>query len=581
MVEPIYKDGGIVQIVEFHSLYPERMTPKIAKNLAFFEREDILRMLSNLSAKLANKPFFNPKWKGDQNDIDLLRFCFGVNNIPRAYDAIARYKKLITKYNNSINYVATTESAVLYLLRELFSCRSHEKEHDQRKQEKEIFDSILTANQLSQPSIKNNPFEEKKNPDLYYSSLVLAQYGVSDTLYPDYNRVLVAQTILCVEFFEWAQNNDQVKPLLGKFCEIYGLSDKWWLYPKSHWGVWAVSNNNVGIVDFRIVKFPEDNIAHHVMDLSSINKECKIPKKENRDYKEFRANPLIKLSDDEYYLFNITLFLEHMYNSLYFIFNTIASTYFDFKGQRFNQLYTTEFSEKHLLDRPLKEIFDGSWDISYMEEECIKRDKSKDASQCGAPDYYARKGKIVVLVENKDIHVKDTIRELSDIKGKVDLMYESFVTSPEGKRKAIRQLLRNVARIRSGEFQKRWDPDCPSDAIVYPLIVVGDYKLPHSGVKNLLVYWQSLQPENDKLTRPVVLTDVSTILLYKEPFKKNGIFNYFEDYYKKSDIDPFLKSSNFVDLFNGLAPFPVYMQSIEKAYMIDYMKRWEGYIKKE
>lgn len=78
-------------------------------------------MLSNLSAKLANKPFFNPKWKGDQNDIDLLRFCFGVNIIHRAYDAIARYKMLVTKYKNSINYVATTESAVLYLLRELFS----------------------------------------------------------------------------------------------------------------------------------------------------------------------------------------------------------------------------------------------------------------------------------------------------------------------------------------------------------------------------------------------------------------------------------------------------------------------------
>ena len=65
-------------------------------------------------------------------------------------------------------------------------------------------------------------------------------------------------------------------------------------------------------------------------------------------------------------------------------------------------------------------------------------------------------------------------------------MYECFVTSPEGKRKGIRQILRNVTRIRSGEFQKRWDPDCPKDAIIYPLIVVGDYKFSHSGLKNFL-----------------------------------------------------------------------------------------------
>lgn len=582
MDKQIYTNGGIVQIASYHTIYPERMLPNLKCVLSKYRREDILHIISNMSNKLANRPFYNPSWSGNQDDIDLPRFCFGINNRDTLYDSIMRYRNYLFYQNNKSGLTATTECAVLYFMRDLMASKEKVINMNTRKFEIDIFKCILTANQLSQPSYSQNPFDERREPELYYASIALAQYGVADIIYTeDKNRVIISQTILCIEFFEWCKTNDTMKPLLKKFCEIYGLGSKWWLYPKSHWGIWAVSHDRVGVVSFYNVKSAEDKIVQGIMELSSIDSHGFIPKKNNRDYKEFRSKPLIKLNEKEYFLFNLTLFFEHIYNSLYFEFNKIASDYFGFKGQQFNNLYTTEFSEKYLLDKCLIEIFANSYDITMTEYDCIQHDRSKDANNCGAPDFYARKNNIVIIVESKDIHLKDTKREFGTISDKVNMMYECFVTSPEGKRKAIRQLLRNAQRIRSGEFQKRWDPYCPNDAIVYPLIVVGDYKFSHPGLKNLLEYWQSQQPENDNNIRPVILSDIATILLYKKQYQNNGFIKYFEDYYRKSDVQPFLKTRQFVDYSNGIASFAAYMQNTETTTMQEYMKKWEGYIRKE
>ncbi len=69
----IYEKCDIIQVVEYHALYPERMLPSIKKVLSSYKRDDLLCMISNLSKKLVNKPFYNPQWIGKQEDIDLPR----------------------------------------------------------------------------------------------------------------------------------------------------------------------------------------------------------------------------------------------------------------------------------------------------------------------------------------------------------------------------------------------------------------------------------------------------------------------------------------------------------------------------
>ena len=576
----IYEKCDIIQVVEYHALYPERMLPSIKKVLSSYKRDDLLCMISNLSQKLVNKPFYNPQWIGKQEDIDLPRFCFGKCNIDALMSAIYRFERLKCSAKYDMNYLATVESAILYLMRELISCKEHSVRVDEQQMEKDVFKCILTANQLSQPSLRLNPFTEDSEPELYYAAVAFSQYGIADIIYSDIRQVIVAQTILCIEFFEWAQKDKKIKPIFDKFCEMYGLNSKWWLYPKSHWEIWLISNGEVGVLDFSQTEFPEHETVKNIMRKSSIDKDAVIRKSDNADYKFFRSKPLIKLNDNEYFIYNSTFFIEHIYNSLYFEFNKIASDFFKYEGQEFNKYYTMEFSQKHLLNNSLKDMFSNHYEVVMTETQCVENDKSKDAGNCGAPDFYARTGNVVIIVENKDIRIKDIKREYGTIKDKLDVMYECFVTSPEGKRKGIRQILRNVTRIRSGEFQKRWDPDCPKDAIIYPLIVVGDYKFSHSGLKNFLEYWQKQQKENDGNVRPVVLADIATLLLYKTRLKEKGLHKYLEDYYSKADITPFLKSGKSVDYFNGIASFADYMRNTESMILQEFMNKWTEYIKK-
>ena len=146
-----------------------------------------------------------------------------------------------------------------------------------------------------------------------------------------------------------------------------------------------------------------------------------------------------------------------------------------------------------------------------------------------------------------------------------DFLYLNLVRNEKRKPKGVGQLLKNVQRIRTGEFQRRWDPACPKDAIVYPILVLTDAKRTMSGIKNLLQYWQkeeySFFSIDGANIMPVVLTDIATICLYAKTFAENSFRLYLYDYYKKSLFDNFRKSNELTDLFNGLASFPDYMKT--------------------
>lgn len=186
--------------------------------------------------------------------------------------------------------------------------------------------------------------------------------------------------------------------------------------------------------------------------------------------------------------------------------------------------------------------------------------------------------------ENKDIKLKDYTKECGRLKDYLDFLYLNLVRNEKRKPKGVGQLLKNVQRIRTGEFQRRWDPACPKDAIVYPILVLTDVKRTMSGIKNLLQYWQkeeySFFSIDGANIMPVVLTDIATICLYAKTFAENSFRLYLDDYYKKSLFDNFRKSNELTDLFNGLASFPDYMKTRHNDGIVEFSKHWEEYIRK-
>lgn len=581
---PIYESSGIGQIVGYHDLFQERMMPNIRKCVSVLQREELMHLVSNMAEKLVNKAFFNPSFGSDSGDIDALRFFFSKINYDYVHEVLIRYNRLVFRAKKQPHfYLAASEDSLLYFLREILATTYNPNRLNRAKVEKNFFKALYAANQITCERGKGEtPFSFEFNPELYYASTMLRQFGSNN--YHDNRFLLITQTIKCLRFFEYALNHPEFNKMIPVFCDKYGLEGKWWLYPKTIWELECIFSNHVGEIDFSKISMPDGDVAKNVAISSSIGINEVIPKKENRDFTKFRSRPLIRMGENRFFLFNHNLWIEHMYNSLYFDFREIAEKQFGYKGQEFNQLYTSDFSEGCLFSETLKDIFKLQSDISLSESECIKLDKSRDASSAGAPDFYIRNKNVVFLFENKDLKIKDDVKELGQLKDYLDYLYINLVRNAKGKPKGVGQLLKNIQRIRTGEFQKRWDPCCPQDAIVYPILVVSDVKQTMNGVKNILQYWQNEEYNLFKIDganiKPVILTDIATLCLYSKTFSKNHFVSYCEDYYIKASISSFLKSNELTDLFNGLASFPEYMKTQHNDGIQEYLGHWEEYIRK-
>ena len=118
---PIYEQTHIRQIVGYHDLYPERMTPNIRKSIRSLRREELMRLTSNLAEKLVNKPFFNPKYGIENDEIDALRFFFSHSNSDYILNTLKRFNKLKLRAKQQPSaYLSASEDSLLYFLREIF-----------------------------------------------------------------------------------------------------------------------------------------------------------------------------------------------------------------------------------------------------------------------------------------------------------------------------------------------------------------------------------------------------------------------------------------------------------------------------
>ena len=229
----------------------------------------------------------------------------------------------------------------------------------------------------------------------------------------------------------------------------------------------------------------------------------------------------------------------------------------------------------------MKEALKNHFDVIMTDEECLNHDKSKDANNTSRPDFYARKENVVLLFENKDILFAQETKEYGSLDQLIDFIKTRLYRSEKGKPEGVYQLMNLVWKIRSGEFQKRWDADCPQDAVIYPVLVVPEAKFTLQGVKNLLQRWQletSISMDNVK---PVALVDIGTLCLYQREFANKGIISYLDDYYKLSDFKLFEGSSKCNNIPNALMSFTDYLCHTSNETLSKFGEEWKTYIKKD
>ncbi len=576
----VYTSFGINRVVEFSTIFPRCAMPKISKCIVGFDRSQLLGgLLANLVNKVVNKPFFNPDYQGEEKDIDALRFFLSGKNKALILKSIALLKQSAKKENIAIEYyLGATEESALYLLREIMALTETEGNATIEKTEKNFLKALLAANTLTIGKGKGqNPFP-KNNVELYLAAAFASQLGSSDFIYSDRRLLLLTQTVKCIRFFEYAAKDEVMGPIVNDFCEKYGIK-AWWIYPKAIWSVYGLTDGKAGIIDVGRIVMKEAEQYVSVIDKSSVPCDMVIPKQENSDYAVFRARPLIKISANEYVVLNYQLLVERIFNGLYFDFRDLAeqrgTTQSDFK-----RVYSTDFSEHNLFCGILKEGFRNHCEVMMTEDDCLAADGSKDAKSASPPDFYARCGKVVYLFENKDILMSKELKEKGTIQDYVDFLRTRLFQNEKGSPKGVMQLMNHVRKIRSGEFQKRWDANCPTDAIVYPVLVVPDAKFTLQGVKNLLQHWQKGVGVSMDNVKPIAYTDVGTLCLYQHEFANKGMQTYLDEYYAQSDFSIFEKSGDFNDLPNVMMSFTDYLVHTHNETLATFGNEWAEYIVK-
>lgn len=560
----MYSSTQLAVPICFNDIYPESDIPDISDLLPSLDRSHVFNMIDNIYRKLANSQFFNPNYDGSggtDNGIDVVRFFLSSENKEFALDIINRYSKFVSTKPKTREYIGATLESGIFILRAMMALPIKVVIKSRAQIERDFLIVLLVANQKT----LNRKVGSCKFPhyEQYLASTLLGQFANYDIVNEKSLRkiIILTQTNKCMSFFRFTSQSDSFfHDEYINFIHIYGIK-KWQDYLKAFWGILAITDFKTGYIDFS--KSDDALLTKSVIKSSSFLADEIIPVEQNVDYVYFRDNPFIEVGKDKFFVTNVEFVEERIYNSLFFIFKKIWLANGKNDGD-FHRIYTTNFSEEFLFDDCMNHICDKEFDIKLTDRACKKISQEMDIQCIAPPDFYARHEKSVLLVENKDVKINKSVKENGKLEDYLKEFKNKMVRNNSGKPEGIGQLIRNIAKIQQGSFE--WDNCCPSDSVVYPMLVVSDIRLTMPGMKNMLQYWFDAECEVQHVkklfVKNVVLIDIGTIRLYMQNFAHDGIIQHIDAYYNETDFPKVKVPGRLIDTnsrLNSCASFSEYM----------------------
>lgn len=381
---------------------------------------------------------------------------------------------------------------------------------------------------------------------------------------------------LSVSFFEFISSNEKYASLYNSFLDKYKIRN-WTEYVYTLLFLSMQARSGAGFLDLTKDIDPDHLLSKSVLDAISIDLNTVIPYASedeydnggNSDYKVFRDKPIIKISDNEYFIFHTGFVLDRLYFSLYFDFKNLTSG-----NSQVSKLFTTEFIEKTIFDKLIQQSVSEKRYNSYSEEQCAAQYKPAQG-ELGCPDFLLQSTTTtnVILFECKDIKINAWVKEqrnysLLEQELQNKLMLKTWTLDSKSRthkqkrpRKiGVGQLAGHCANIRRGSF--KWGTSISPQATVYPVLFVADNRLVIDGLPNLLADWyqQSLISENvvsDNKNRPLVIMSPLCLLKHCDRFRRDGFEKYFEEYYQHIQD----RTGEDVDLINANVTFDEYMDT--------------------
>lgn len=566
-----YKSGKLVGIVGYKQLYPGTAMPSIERQITGITRIWAVRLVSNMQNKLVGKPFYNPGFVDEQTtQIDVPRFFFGPGNTDILLDVIHRYRYYVAMeeaaQQQAMECAAGSETPLL-LLKHIMAKSENAGTDDIPALERSLYCAFMVANEQTMNREQGEiPFKPEEDLEMYLASLMMARYAYNDFISEktDIDDLFRNQNSRTTKLFNFICNHLQLKDLYDDFLDAYGMTS-WKDYLRTYWSIQVLARYKTGVINFENLKDEDQLLSEQIVAKDSIEINEVIPLEDNIDYVAFRERPFIKVGPHEYAVIDVAFMINRMYDGLYFIFNDLWQKKHPDKPNDFNRIFTTEFSEETVLVDCLKDVANTHGWFSLTDSECKAIVPEEILSS--PPDFYIRDGKDVILVECKDVKIPKEVKAEGTVQQLLEEVEKDFVGYQDERGrtrlKGVGQLVRNAKRIQDGLFA--WDNKAAKDSQLFLVLVLADSRQVAAGWKNYLnrkMYEECVRQGLDvSRVRPLILTDLGTITLYKHNFKQKGLLPYFIQYYKKTQFNPkpLSTGNRMVNIMNQTLSFSGYM----------------------
>jgi hypothetical protein len=503
------KGIDIGQLLEFKVAFPNEEPQTVDQYLSGGSRDVIL----NVSTFFLGFKSFDSKYEDNKT---LLQTIFCPEN---EIFAKQLYSRIRAVENEGIKVGIINTYSGLKLFEYFFSRPDEPETQSHAEFERNLFKAYIVLNteftksQHVAFSSTANLADPLKIPAMLFSM----HYPASDKENFDIKEIWATQIIKAIYLFESLESNFQTQPLLNAFL-VHFEQPTWQEYLKSLLALTnsAILNDKEAHSDIIVTQGEEFEKSCNFIEKLIIHDNDEL--KED-DFVTIRERPFYKISDGVYRIIFNLFVVEKIFKGVYFLLNGINKSLPE--KDRITALkgfYCYEFSEKILLYRILEIIYPSKC-LKYTGKEL------SDSGIDGAPDYYVRKGKQVLLFESKDFLIR------ADLKASFDFnIYDEefgkrlyYETQPNGSEKAgaVMQLIKFIKAILKNSFSADKDYYY-KDLHIYPILITHDHQYDTTGFNDCINSWfqdelEILEEEGYFIHRikPLTVVNIDSLIFYQ------------------------------------------------------------------
>lgn len=496
------------RLLIFEEVFPDEEALKPEQYLAGSSKEMILKV----SAFFLGFKSYNSKYKDYR---ELLSMLFGPENNDFANQIYERIKFL----ERTVGKTGIINSYTSLKLFEYFFAKPEEPGSQTSAEfERNVFKAYLVLNAEVINSQETAGFStEKLEPSLRIPIWFFCMaYPMSDTNNYDIIEIWVTQLTKAIYLFEYLETSPKTKLLLDVFLTYFNSPD-WQEYLKSLLPLTlpAIKNEREAHTDITVTKGENFEKGCDFIEKLIVNEFDAL---DENDFLSLRAKPFYKVENGVYRIIFNLFVVEKIFKGLYFLLRNANETLNQERQiPNFRSFYCYEFSERKLLYRIIDIIYPGK---------CIKFSGKEiaDSHIDGAPDYYLRKGRDVLIFESKDFLIKAGIKASFDYhqyeKEFAKRLY--YKTDSKGKVKpgAVLQLINFIRALLKNEFSKDRSYHY-REISIYPILITHDHQYDTPGFNQMVNMWfqeelESLREEGlfTRRIKPLTVINIDSLIYY-------------------------------------------------------------------